>query len=138
MQSGVPLTPPRTCSLFPLKPTKWEIYHRPLSYNHHCRNVNGGTSFEETPAYHGQSRPCKRQQYAGRGGTGPDSWVFLFAHNTGRRPSCLLRALLASPLLRSKGAAQLGKVIVPPTLTNSSERSYSSAAPPPKPSVIVM
>ena len=83
MQSGVPLTPPRTCSLFPLGPTKWEIYHRPLSHNHQqSRNVNGGTSFWKTPAYHGQPKPYKRQQYAGRCGTGPDSWIFLFAHNT--------------------------------------------------------
>ena len=117
MRSGVQLTPPRTCSLFPQRPTNREIYHRPLSDNHQAQNVNGGTYFGETHGYHCKSKPCDSQQYAGLGGTGPDSWVFLFAHNTGRRPSCL-RALLASPLLRSKGAAQLGKVIVPPTLTN--------------------
>ena len=111
------LTPPRTRSLFPLRPTKWEIYHRPFSNNHQTQNVTRGTHIEETLAYHCQSKQWDSQQYAGRAGTGPDSWVFLFAHNTGRRPSCL-RAVLASPLLRSKGAAQLGKVIVPPTLTN--------------------
>ena len=59
----------------------------------------------------------------------------MFAHNV----TAILPARTAGlPLLRSKGAAQLGKVIVPPTLTNPKPKSSSLANTLPHSSVTVI
>ena len=81
MRSGGQFTPPRTCSLFPLRCEKSPT-PPPVSNAHRAEMpkkefILGKPS---RPVFH--SEAWDSQQHASLCGTGLDSWVFLFAHNT--------------------------------------------------------